>query len=72
MGLSCAFNGFADRAANGVCNIELSEIESILGSLSLCKLPVADRSRCAEDKSGRAVALHYVAGAVQAATDVAE
>ena len=72
MGLSGAFNGFADRAANGVCNFELSEIESIPGSLSLCKMPVADRSRCGEDESGWAVAIHYVAGAVQAATDVAQ
>jgi hypothetical protein len=72
MGLSGAFNGFADGAANGVCNLELSEIESMPGSLGLCKMPVADRTRCGEDESGRAVAIHYVAGAVQAATDVAQ
>ncbi len=64
MYLPSAFNRFTDRAANGVCNVELSEIEAVLGSRSLCEVPVADRSRCCEGKSVRAVAIHYVAGAI--------
>jgi hypothetical protein len=51
MGLSGAFNLFADRAANGVCNVELSEIEAVLESLSLCEVPVDDRPRCCKGES---------------------
>ena len=71
MSLSGAFNRFADRAANGICNVELSEIEAVLGSLSLCEVPAAECSRCCEGESVRAVAIHYVAGAIQAATEIA-
>ena len=71
MSLCGAFNRFVDRAANGVCNDELSEIEAVLGSLRLCEVPVADRSRCGEGESVRAEAIHHVAGAIQSATEVA-
>ena len=71
MGLSGAFDRFADRPSNGVCNDELSEVEAVLGSLSLGEVPVAERSRCCEGESVRAIAIHYVARAIQTATEVA-
>ena len=57
--------------ANGVCNAELSEIEALLWSLSLCEMPVPYRSLCCKGESVGAVAVHYIAGAIQAATEVA-
>jgi hypothetical protein len=43
-----------------------------LGRCGLCEMPVADRSRCCEGESGGAVAIHYVAGAIQATTEVVQ
>lgn len=69
--LSGAFDRFADRAANRVSNDELSVIEALLGTIGLCEVPVADRSRCCEIESVSTVAIHDVARTIQTATEVA-
>jgi hypothetical protein len=71
MGLSTAFNRFADRTAYGVFNQELSEFEPLFRSLSLREMTVADSSFCSEGESRRAGTIHNVARAIQTTAEVA-
>ena len=70
LSLSCAFNRNAHPVTNGISNAVLSEIEALVGCFSLCELSIPDRPFCCESVSFRAIAIHHVARAIQAANEV--